>query len=249
MEKFYDCKTNLKIERDEFIKIYNGSYFLSGERIVKGVIQNSIVAENEIERILNEGIKTDKDVINILAWKLGKIKHIETDDDKSGNIIFSKDWKNAYKFDILRYGRQWEREKIKKFVEYIVQNNNDLHAESKCCPQKVLNELKAQAPKGIGTVYLITLLYFISKGKYPIYDRFAYLALQGIKHGTEPFTKKIKPPILPDKNSEKFKSVYKDYIEPYVKDLSDIFGSDYNRSVEEYRNIDRALWVYGHAFK
>lgn len=247
MEKFYDCKTDSQIKRDDFIKIYNGSYFLSGERMVKGVIRNSTVAENEIERILNEGIKTDKDVINILAWKLGKIKHRETDAEKNGNIVFSKDWKNAYKLDILRYGRQWEN--IKEFVDYIVRNINDLRSKSKCCPQKVLNELKDQAPKGIGTVYLITLLYFISQGKYPIYDRFAYIALQGIKHGTEPFTKKIKPPILPDKNSEKFKSVYEDYIEPYIKELSDIFGSDYNRSVEEYRNIDRALWVYGHAFK
>ncbi len=247
MVKFYDCKNNSQIEREDFIKIYNGSYFLSGERMVKGVIRNSTVAENEIERILNEGIKTDKDVINILAWKLGKIKHRETDADKNGNIVFSEDWKNAYKFDILRYGRQWG--KIEEFVNYIVSNIEYLCSKSKCCPQKVLNELKAQAPKGIGTVYLITLLYFISQGKYPIYDRFAYLALQGIKQGTEPFTKKIKPSILPDKNSEKFKSVYEDYIEPYVKELSDIFGSDYNRSVEKYRNIDRALWVYGHAFK
>lgn len=245
MENFYDCRTNSSISKDEFIEMYNKSYFRSAERVVKGVTQNSKVAETEIERILNEGIKTTNDVINILAWKIGKIKHKAT--DENGKITFSKDWEDPYHFNILRYGKEWKG--IKCFAEKIVEKFCELHKKSENCPQEVLNELEKQAPKGIGTVYLITLLYFISQGKYPIYDRFAYIALQGIKTGAKPLATKIDPQTLPDRTSKKFKSVYEDCIEPYMKDLSDVFGSDYNSSIEEYRNIDRALWVYGHAFK
>lgn len=245
MENFYDCRTNSSISKDEFIEMYNKSYFRSAERVVKGVTQNSKVAETEIERILNEGIKTTNDVINILAWKIGKIKHKAT--DENGKITFSKDWEDPYHFNILRYGKEWKG--IECFAEKIVEKFCELHKKSENCPQEVLNELKEEAPDGIGTVYLITLLYFISKGNYPIYDRFAYIALQGIKTGTEPFTTKIEPQTLPNKTSKKFKSVYEDYIEPYMQDISLVFGSDYNSSIEEYRNIDRALWVYGHAFK
>lgn len=245
MENFYDCRTNLSISKDEFIEMYNKSYFCSAERVVKGVTQNSKVAETEIERILNEGIKTTNDVINILAWKIGKIKHKDT--DENGKITFSKDWEDPYHFNIYRYGKKWEE--IKEFVEYIVKHIDRLYLTSKDSPQEVLNELGKKAKNGIGPVYLITLLYFISKGQYPIYDRFAYIALQEIKNGAEPFTTKIEPQTLPNKTSKKFKSVYEDYIEPYMQDISLVFGSDYNSSIEEYTNIDRALWVYGHAFK
>ena len=44
-------------------------------------------------------------------------------------------------------------------------------------PQEVINELKNNSPNGIGTVYLITLLFFISRGEYPIYDRFVKIAI------------------------------------------------------------------------
>ena len=245
MENFYDCRTNLSISKDEFIEMYNKSYFRSAERVVKGVTQNSKVAETEIERILNEGIKTTNDVINILAWKIGKIKHKDT--DENGKITFSKDCEDPYHFNIYRYGKKWEE--IKEFVEYIVKHIDRLYLTSKDSPQEVLNELGKKAKNGIGPVYLITLLYFISKGQYPIYDRFAYIALQEIKNGAEPFTTRIEPQTLPNKTSKKFKSVYEDYIEPYMQDISLVFGSDYNSSIEEYRNMDRALWVYGHAFK
>ena len=194
---------------------------------------------------MNEGIKTTNDVINILAWKIGKIKHKDT--DENGKITFSKDWEDPYHFNIYRYGKKWEE--IKEFVEYIVKHIDRLYLTSKDSPQEVLNELGKKAKNGIGPVYLITLLYFISKGQYPIYDRFAYIALQEIKNGAEPFTTKIEPQTLPNKTSKKFKSVYEDYIEPYMQDILLVFGSDYNSSIEEYRNIDRALWVYGHAFK
>ena len=51
-----------------------------------------------------------------------------------------------------------------------------------------LNKAKREKGwKGLGTVYCITLLYFISMGKYPIFDQFADKALDVISQNKEEF--------------------------------------------------------------
>lgn len=143
MENFYDCRTNSSISKDEFIEMYNKSYFCSAGRVVKGVTQNSKVAETEIERILNEGIKTTNDVINILAWKIGKIKHKDT--DENGKITFSKDWEDPYRFNIYRYCKKWEE--IKEFVEYIVKHIDRLYLTSKDRPPRGFKRVGKRRPE------------------------------------------------------------------------------------------------------
>lgn len=237
---FYDVRTGKPISAEDFISLYNDSYFIGGERIINGVRQSSRAAEEEIEKILKDGIKSHNDVINLLAWKIGKIKHPES--EEYGKIVFSKDWEKAYDGVIYRYGVKWNG--VNKFADYIADNFDNLNKLSEENPQAVLNDLKENSPNGIGTVYLITLLYFISKGRYPIYDRFAELALRG----GNPESDTLNEITLPDKNSKKFVDVYEEYVKPYSEKISGIFGVDY-KNIEEYRNIDRALWVYGHAFK
>ena len=89
------------LSKDDFICAYNESYFIGGKRLVKGTGQNSKIAENEMERLLKEGIKTNLDVMNILAWKLGKIKH--NDSDKAGKIIYYKGWDKIETCCVKRY--------------------------------------------------------------------------------------------------------------------------------------------------
>lgn len=237
---FYDIRTEEPISAKDFISLYNDSYFIGGERVINGVRQSSRAAEEEIERILKDGIKCRNDVINLLAWKIGKINHLESDERKK--IIFSKDWEKAYDGEIYRYGAKWDG--IIDFADYIAENFETLNKLSDENPQAMLNKLKERSPSGIGTVYLITLLYFISKGRYPIYDRFAELALRG----GNPESDTLNEITMPDKNSKKFADVYEGYVKPYSDKIFGIFGVDY-KNIEEYRNIDRALWVYGHAFK
>ena len=70
-------------------------------------------------------------------------------------------------------------------------------------PQAILDILAKEAPEGIGTVYFITLLYFISLSEYPIYDQFAKKAIDAIKTGTKPnITIPYKE--LPDRNNSDF---------------------------------------------
>ena len=112
-------------------------------------------------------------------------------------------------------------------------------------PQEILNALRDNSPEGIGTIYLITLLYFISKGKYPIYDRFADLAIQAIIQKEKPGTKlNHKEPVT--KGDNKFDTIYIDTIKPFSKRIEKAFHS-YDKYLKN-RDLDRALWVYGHCF-
>lgn len=223
-----DCS---EISKEGFIQRYNDSYFLGNERIVKNVRQSSKKVEDVIESILYNGISCKKDVIKILAWKIGKIKHHDTDNNITNNyrFVYAKGWENVSL-------------KLEEFAQYIASNRKELEKEANENPQEALNKLKDKAPSGIGTVYLITILYFISRGKLPIYDKYARLAVYAIKNGTRP-GEYIGYKELPAKNSNGFSQVYCTYKE-YINDLKDIFGCEYKK----HRDIDRALWVYGHSF-
>ena len=66
-------KDGVPITLERFITLYGDSYYLDKERYVPGVSQSSRYTEDEIDRLLREGIKCELDVIHILAWKIGKI--------------------------------------------------------------------------------------------------------------------------------------------------------------------------------
>lgn len=226
-----------KISQKEFIELYNKSYYVGAQRLVKRTVQNSCYTEEEIDELLKKGIETKKDVMHILAWKVGKIRHRDSDEKKEW--VFHKGCENTEDgIMTLRNGKI----DFNSFAEYIVENIIDLKKQSIIQPQQVLNKLKNEAPSGIGTVYLITILYFLSNGEYPIYDRFAKIAIDAIKGDFVP-GEYIKYRALPAKDDVKFDYVM-DEILSFKADINAIFGDAY----EKNRDVDRALWVYGHSF-
>ena len=124
--------------------------------------------------------------------------------------------------------------------------------------------------KGIGTVYLLTLFHFITEGEYPIYDRFAMASLVAwklhqLKNGIKiPRGSIINVGSLPEKkdagNLMKENSMYKKYIGLLNEFCSSIYGEGNEekwkfriedgkiKNYDDARNVDRALWVYGHFF-
>ena len=91
---------------------------------------------------------------------------------------------------------------------------------------------------GLGPVYSSTLLFFKSKMEYPIYDKFASVALNAIVKNDDISV----PQEYHYQNDPKaFWSVYKNY----RSNLETVFGEDYKTD----RSIDQALWAYGHYFK
>lgn len=227
-----------EMDMEEFVKQYSEIYYTGGEKLDYNINQNSRYVEKQIEYLLEEGIKNEIDIIHVLAWKIGKINVKESEDKKK--FVYTEDWKNAESFEVKCYNRKVD---LTEFVNYVKNNIEELEKLAKDEPQKVLNLLKVHSPIGIGTVYLITMLYFISRGKYPIYDRFAMMAVDAIENGIEP-EGYVSYKELPEKDNKKFKSVYELYNDNYVNKVKNIFGDEYNK-----RDVDRALWVYGHYFK
>ncbi len=242
--RFFSPDGKRLLTKEEFISFYSQAYFLNGKTAVKNVFRSSKWVEDNIEEILKQGIKSHNDVIRILAWKTGKIKHAES--EKNKKFIYSSDWINAERFDIMRYGDRIDPTSVKSFVEFICSNVDEFKSLiDKGEHQRLLNLLSGKSYKGIGTVYMITLIYFLSAGELPIYDKFAQISVDAILKGKKP-GEAVRFKELPVKATAEFSTVmdngnaYKNYIES----LNIIFGDEYKTN----RDIDRALWVYGHLF-
>lgn len=143
-------------------------------------------------------------------------------------------------------------EKSDKAKEKKKHDADDIAAE-------MLNLLAERVPKGIGPVYLITLLYFLTQGKrYPIYDQFAHAALEVIFAESEiALGSEInKNTISNDKTSRNFgknvisgkNSVYAKYMELIKKFEKEFDIIYYANNESTNRKADRALWAYGHMF-
>ena len=139
MAEFYR-PDGIQIGKKEFIEYYNNRYYLDSE-IVKGVNravnQNSKFIEDKMDELLKCGIK---DIIHILAWKTGKIKHKESEIAK--NFVYHSDWKineETKEYSIKRYRENFE---VLDFANYIISNIVELHIESKTNPQNFIDKLK-----------------------------------------------------------------------------------------------------------
>ena len=93
--KFYTLDGN-EIDRTVFVEKYGPSYYIDRPRYIPRVGQSSRPIEDYMDELLKNGVKEPLDVVRILAWKLGKIKHSES---KNG-FVYAKDWKNAERFEV-----------------------------------------------------------------------------------------------------------------------------------------------------
>lgn len=226
----------------EFVAYYV-PYYYKGHCALKDasnrvVSQTNCVVEKYIDHIIENGIHDRKDLVRALAWKMGKIKQDELKDGTG--FAYHEDWKNAEENpeDILRYGKPFE---VSRLFDQMLENKESLKQAS---VKDALQWFQQHPVNNLGTVYMITLLYFISQANYPIYDQFAKKAIDAIKKKVKP-SESIPYEALPDKNNPQFSEVEK-MIEEFKKDIDDIFGYE---NYKASRDIDRALWVYGHLFK
>lgn len=175
--------------------------------------------EQTIEEILKKDDLVAENIVDILRWKIGAIGFSYQD-----NIVTN----------------QWYSIDTGKLIEEI--------KGTKKISEPVCNTIGAlMKHERIGPVYAITLLYFLSKGDYPIYDRFAHIAIKAIceeKTFESLVTdKELRKEFNPDiRNAEKVFECYKMH---YMDRLYNVFD---RRAYKESRNIDRALWAYGHLF-
>lgn len=242
MCKFYTPTGEELTSAKAFVEYYAPIYYLDNPTELEGANHRPIgktnrAVENRIEEILKNGIQEEKDLIQILAWKMGKIKQSEVQNEMS--FVYHSDWENAetHPETIMRYGNPLQIEKLLAAVR------SHLDQLKKAPLQEALNQLEKDSVRYIGTVYLITLLYFITGAEYPIYDQFAKKAVDAIKSGAKPGDK-IVYVALPSKDTKEFQTVG-ETLQSFKKDICEIFGYE---NYKASRDIDRALWVYGHLF-
>ena len=245
---FYDFKGE-PIGVKEFIELYEPCYFIENKK-AEGIrhTQTARCVEDEIVAILNghienEHIKFRANLAKVMAWKIGKIKHEES--KKNEKIVYASDWKLCETKNPKRYGEEMDLDTLAKSM---FDNRNELKKLAAEKPQECLNQLRDVAEKidGMGPVYLINLLFFLSHGKCPIYDRFAMASLIAYEDGLSPVGhNEVVLSDLPDKTDKRFETICEDGIYAKYIEKLDALGVDY----KEDRRLDRALWVYGHAFE
>jgi len=114
-------------------------------------------------------------------------------------------------------------------------------------PQYLFNLVRRQLPqvRGFGYVYILTIQFLITGGKFPIYDKFAHVAALAIDQGLMPAS----PPASFLKYSQL--ATWGSY-QAYMNLLASIRSAcphPQNSPMFISRDLDRALWVYGHFFE
>ena len=253
--------------------------------------------EEQIEKYLREEAPDVEAFLKIFAWKTNKIDQKQSLCKKDIVYIAGEDKKKNWNFNkkdrvasaVTRHGLI-EKETVKKengeeetktlydFLNTAVDLSKSYRSlkenDKKEKQQKFLEKLTIASLKGIGSVYLITFMYFITQGEMRIYDIFAMMALDAIYPSNVQdelsfgslnslyIGANVKPRDLPQKDQLGFKNLFSDNkrynktYQIYIKKLNQ-FVEDYNKELpegqkvtyEKCRDIDRALWVYGHFFQ
>ena len=216
-----------KINEKDFIETYEKAYFKGNSKPdgIPRLNQTSCEIETYIESLLNKPEEyTTQELLEIVSWKAGNLKEL-------GQPIKCS----------TGYGISINKEQLEKYLASINQKADDIRNKAKNPDNATLLDIYTnmlpEVPKYFGSVYILNLLYFITKRQLPIYDKFAHKALIALSTGVAPSEVTVKP--APAKGSKK--SVIKMYTE-YIHLLENLFGQ---KAIS--RSLDRALWVYGHS--
>ena len=224
---FYS-ETGEPLSIKEFIAHYEPYYFI-GSASPKPQNKTSRFLESEIEKILQRGVEL-KDIPLIIAWKVGLIDN----DISTNSVVYKGDFPVTLVYDEQYYNGIDLNPMIIKLSLQLEQ----IKGLSQISPYEAYKTLYEMRVPYFGSVKVLTLLYFLSQGKSPIYDKYAEMALDAYLTDAVPGAV-VGYTGLPgniDGDMERYNE--------YITKLKKVFCT------EDYtdRIIDRALWVYGHFF-
>lgn len=225
-----------------FVEFYDKLYFyLNPDRKL----------EKRMDDILRDGISTNddekggNDVVDIFRWKIGATDYCYNPLKVYNQYHPKANSQKGKEENPLLLDGVW---KIVKETGGRI--DGDRTKEIFC---RIRN---ASDCTGIGATYALTVIYFLTGGKYPIYDRFAYIALTKIRNSEsedlfdgsgflkgelfqkDEFTKCIASGKKPETIFDAYVENYKAPLEAWLKE----------NNAEYSRTVDRALWTYGHLF-
>jgi hypothetical protein len=225
--KFFD-PNNKPISIEEWRKTYRPYYFSGGPTYggkLNSRNQSSRYVEAQIEKLLNRPptqMLTFDDLKLIMAWKLGEVNHKASE----SSLVFRPEWQDG-----LMSRGQYRPMDFSKAIQFLSQKMKTLDGMDAKGIFDFLPQCKSELPN-FGNVYWLTVLYFVTRGQWPIFDKYASIAVNAILADTKIGTAVAYNP----------SPGWPDYLD-YVAKLKTIFG---------HQNIprldDQCLWVYGHFF-
>jgi len=203
--------------------------------------QTSHYVEDEVCTLLTKTTPLSrKNLEDVMAWKIGLINHRKSEDTRQ--MAYLQNWPTTLSVNV-QYGTR----DFSTSIPYLAANMATIAAQLSHDPQYLFNSVRKQDPhlKGFGYVYILTVQFFISHGRFPIYDKFAHVAALAIDQGL--------PPASPPKSYVKYQlTKWSDY-QAYMSLLALIRNAcpqqPANSPMFISRDLDRALWVYGHFFE
>ena len=242
---FFDEKGN-QIRFEHWLKTYEPYYFLNGPkwgRRINGRNQSSPFVEDNVCGLLSKTPPLSKDdLVLAMAWKIGGlIDHGSS--EVAQKIVYLQDWPT-----MLSSTGRFRTSDFSTSIPYLARNMAAIARTSRGNPQYLLDlpdrrhgGFVPARLEGFGLVYRLTVLFFITQGMYPIYDRFAHVAAEAICGD------------LPPGSHVPYKAIqgWAEY-RHYMKLLEQIRKASSTESADSSmfipRPLDRALWVYGHFF-
>lgn len=231
-------------EAKKFVETYQAYYFIiSAEKKKEGKENLGISIahptekeyEDEIVKLLNNGEHN----IQTIAWKMG------------GSVSEEgiKTQYHKYSSEVLNHFCKAVNSKKIAIVKNDYPHEDDLRSSY----DDLLEIAHNCGLDGYGSVYLISSMFFLSKGNVPIYDYYANVAVKALLQNKCPqdvYVGQAPGKEYHAKENSKKKLAVNMLIE-YQDSLARLFsGTDYYKNKGFIsRELDRALWVYGHATK
>lgn len=220
--------------KEELKELY--THLLNARLNIVSLNASNYNAEEKVMEYLNSSIFNEF----ALAWKAGKV------DWKNNQLITTDSFQKADSY-INGYGGKIDKkefeayclklEELKDEINQYVEDGNWKEA------YKTVMEI---SPKNIGPVYNINTLFFLTGGKAPIYDVFAHKAAKALLFGISPSEVYIGG--NPDKHDvDKVVAMYQEYMILLKMLFKDWFKNKQKNDMFISRELDRALWVYGHS--
>ena len=228
-----------------FIQTFGRYYFnVSPEEKVQGKKQWGISiihpTTREKENTIVECLKQGKQNIETIAWKMGV--------EASQGVL--KTQYHEYKISALEEFCRKTNE-----TEFRFDTEEEIRKAYDDLLSIVLGASEPNTPlEGYGSVYIISSLFFLSKGKVPIYDYYANVAVKALLYDVCPQDVYVAQAPLKDQHSrgDNAKKSAMNMLLEYQRQLEVLAkGTAHFKNGELFisRELDQALWVYGHATK
>ncbi len=230
---FFD-EQGKQIQCQQWLKTYKPYYFLNGStrgQRINSRNQTSPFVESQVCALLKQTTQLSKDdLILAVAWKIGAIDHHGS--EAAQKIKYLYNWDTALRD---RYRRDFS-----EGISYLSAKMPTILQQINQGDPQYLFDLHSTLD-GFGPVYVLAILFFMTHGKYPIYDQFAHIAVEAIHRSLPPGSYIPYRPLQEWSDYQHFMNLLRPIGGACPREVGDsrMFIS---------RPVDRALWVYGHFF-